>query len=777
MPLSLALDYAAQVVDEPGYYRVLDSAVWKEVLNAATPEGNRDFWADKATGTLMLKPLQYLGGWLNSSAQLDSIVGLVDRGSGKLVVDTTNTANFRVFEANRFQNPDNPWVFHSVINAGTLLNLQNQLGILALEQRLGAPISTTDTRVIAYTEEKLQGNQAMYLRWHQPHPQVAGGLFTQGFTIGQYVLVFQQNRLQVLRDISESKDRTAFQQVGYYDLFGRPSPVPGDNANSNRTDTYIPDEQGPVDRSILWVPLRRNLIYIESNVGNWAIIDSREPARLNGKTGDDLDWDIVDDKELLVWGYSPAVGCFQVQKVKWAGPAGKDVRMPTFTLDYSPTLALGSANLHLDADTYRGTEITIGAVTTPPGYDDPVNTLYDCPEPTTDATDVTRKYGATLTFTSSSDQRFTSMLYNISVRVDRSVSTWAVPSVSVGDTAASASRIRSARLSSSLKPGDSRLDVEVDDTSPFALATRYYRSSYPVRLTDGLTVLFTGITDPTEVTPMHFATNRPRRLQIQAVDYWKLLDTPVRDLRDWSGTGHMTVVSSLVQQQGIDITGADFPTPTAAWNTPLGGVNPSIMQSGALKKPVWRAGDTETVAEFIKRIAEKYAGFVVGFYPDGTFYYLPSAQVWFYNSSEATFFKSHQVNPAGPCYEDPVAFETMEPEANVVRVKGRDKLDRILYSAERIDWASILNPAVPNFIGRRRFQPYFIDGQLTCEEINRIALVIWRQTRKRQLKVRFTGEFVPGLRVGRVFTLEGQAGTWRLLSYCSGVYPRRIQES
>lgn len=767
MPLQLTLDAALQIVSEPGFFRRTSSEEWANVINPTTDAARRAFWTDQATHTLMLRPLQLLGGWLNSADQADSIIGLVDRGSGKLVVNATNTANFTVFEANLKQNPDNPWVFHSINAGGTLAELFAQLAIVALDQQSGFPINTTDSRVIAYTEEKISGNQAMYLRWFEPDAQAAVGYF-QGFTLGQFVLLFAGDRLQVWEDISESKDRTAFRHLMYADLFGKTFTS---QSNNGQVDKYVAEEDGPHERGLLWLPFHRNLIYIESNDKKWCVLDAREPPRLNGKTGDDEDWDIAEDRELLVWGYSPSVGRFQVQKVKWTEEGA--TRLPTFTLDYSPASPLTSANFFLDSDEYRDTDITISGVATPPGYDNIANRQDECPVVTTDSSAQTREYGATFTFTASADQRYTPFLYGLNVRVDAQVDTWAVSATQIGDTAATDARIKSARITSSLTPGDSRLEVQAVDESPFGLDDYYFRSAYPVLLEDtsGPTDLFLGISDPNEVTPLHFSNTRPREVSIKAMDLWRVLkDSLLRDQRDWTGYGHIDVVDFIARQAGIDTSGADYPTPLADWNTPLGGLTLPIpyapLPEGPLR-PHWQPKDSETAADFIIRIANEFSGFVVGFTPAGRFYYLPS-DPWFYNSSELTFRKSRQANPNDPCYEDPVTFETEEPLANVVQVIGHGPAGGRMRSALWVDFASILNPLATNFLGRWRMFPhglYFIDGVLPCTELNRIARTLFQRLRRRHLKVRFHADYVPAVFVGRVVTLEGQPGTWRILEY------------
>ncbi len=772
MGLQLTLDYGLQIVAEPGYYQRISSIEWEKALNVFPgSDAEKSFWSDQATRTIMLMPLQLRPGWLDSADQLDSIVGILDRGTGQLVTNATNVSNFAVYEANLMQNLNNPWVHFSPIPGTTLtfLELLAQIALLALEAKSGFPIHTTDTRVIAYTEEKISGNQAMLLRWYHPPAQI--GQSYMGFTIGQFVIICQGDHVQILEDISTDKSRSVFRHVLHAPLFA-PGAV-GTAANNSPSNRATPSETGPQFRSLLWLPFQRNRVYIESSVGTYALITTKPTPKLNGKPGLQQDWDIVDDKELLVWGYTPSVGMFQIQKVKWAGPDTKQTRIPTFTMDYAPAIALTSANFVTDSDAFRDTSIIAGTPSTPPGYDNIENNMNDCPAVTTDGTATTREYGVTFSFASSTDQRYTPFLYGVDVRIERSVRTWLIGDHAVLDTHASTSRIAHATISSTLgtlgsAKGSNELEVELIDAPPLPLFTSgyYYRTSQPIKLEDttGPLSLFLGVSEPNRVRPLRLDTTIQRELSIQAIDLWKFLDTPMRDQRDWTGAGHIDVVNYLVQLAGINTAGADYPSPLADWNTPLGGANQSIPALEGALKPIWKAQDQDTYATFVTKIAEAFSGFVIGFYPDGRFYYLPQVPVWYYNTPEGTFYKSRVTNPGGPCYEDGVEFETVECEANCVQVVATNRTGGKLRSATMIDWPSIENVNAPNFIGRRKLVIYPIEGTLTCPEINRLAKVIHTQTRRRHLKMRFRADYVPTWNVGHVATIEGQSGTWRLLS-------------
>ena len=760
MALSLTLDYALQIVSEPGYYQGIPSEKWERLLNPVGANAPKAFWSDQATRTIMLMPQQLKPGWLNSAEQADSIIGLVERGSGTLVTHPDNTSIFGIFEANLKQNPENPWVFFRPTLGGTLVELLVQIALVALLAKGSFPASDSDARVIAYTQETIVGNQALYFRWLQPDVQAAG-LSVMGLCIGQFALMMTDDLVEIHQDISEAQDRTEWERVMSAPLFA-PGGTPG-GANSAYGNRAAASETEQRERSLLWLPFHRNLVYIEASGGRWCLIQPRQFERLRA---DGDDWDIVDDAKVLVWSLTPSVGRFQLQKVKWHGSAAQ-MRLPTFTLDYSPADALTDANFTVLGDEFRGTDIAFTTPTTPPGYDNLANALDSCPAVTTDGTAQTRTYGLTVTLTPSGDDRFTPFLYGAEVRVERAVDTWAIGGITFGDEGKETTKIQHAQIRSDLEqPEQTEVDLDVLDFDPFPLIDRWYRSGYPLQLNDtvGPTVLFTGITKPTVVTPLHYENNRPRHLKINAQSLWQWLDdAPLRDQHDWTGNGHISTVLFIAEQAGIDTSGADLPSPPAAWDFPLGGLETSIPQMGALK-PHWKPNAEDSAADFIQRIADQFAGFKVGFYPSGQFYYLP-ADPYYYTSSEVTFFKSREANPSGPCYEDPVEFEASQPEANVVQVVATAPGGGTIRSALFVDWASILNPDAPNFMGRWRLEIFPIDGVLTCGEVNRIARTLFQQTRRRHLRIRFNADYVKALKVGRVFTLEGQSGTWRLLSF------------
>src|SRR5204863_3900575 len=116
----------------------------------------------------------------------------------------------------------------------------------------------------------------------------------------------------------------------------------------------------------------------------------------------------------------------------------------------------------------------------------------------------------------------------------------------------------------------------------------------------------------------------------------------------------------------------------------------------------WQPRIGETAASFIQRIAEHFSGWLVGFQADGTPFYFPR---YFYTASELTFYENKAAADAAmvatPLYYRRIVFSTIEPEANAVMVVANSKQNgQRLYSSVFIDWASIRNKNVVNYLGR-----------------------------------------------------------------------------
>ena len=323
MSLSLTLDAAVQIVKEPGFGQRVSSKEFAGKLNPGATS-LKGFWRDEWSQTVMLQPQQLMEGWLSSASQLDSIIGLLDRGSGILVTDPGNIAAAAIFEANVKQNVNDPWVFYSPI-PGTTLSFLETVALTAMLTYLNThasfPVSTTDPRVIAYTEEKIAGNQALYFRWFQHDSQVGHGFIA--LMIGEFNLVMVNDLVQIFQDISPARDRTQYRRIMTLPLF---SPGATDQtSNQGYSGASTAAETGPGNRSLFWLPFHRSLVYIQASSGRWGILDTRQTPRMNGGSGDSLDWDIVEDRDVLIWGYTPSVGRFQLQKVAWYGLDRKSV--------------------------------------------------------------------------------------------------------------------------------------------------------------------------------------------------------------------------------------------------------------------------------------------------------------------------------------------------------------------------------------------------------------------------------------------------------------------
>jgi hypothetical protein len=789
MALEVILDNTLQIVREPGYYQHVTNDAFAE---NGDPTGG-PLWRDQAFGTLMYYPKQLDPSFKDTAAQLSSIIGAVDRGSGVLQISNGDISDKTIFEASYKQNENNPWVFFSPVTAfgaptisQTPQGLTGQGSLTSINTTsegliFNGPISSSDPKCLAFSKDKLPGNQALYLRYYVP-PSGAGHQTIYWFMIGQFCVMCQHGLVQVYEDLS-SGSRSSWRRVGGWPLFT--AGAIRNTESFGRIGNAAPAENVAEDRSLLWLPFRRHWVYLQSSLGLWAKFPTYNFPKFNGKTGTDLDYDITSEKEIAIWALSQSTGQFQIQKILYDTDA-IEVKAPHFMLDYTPTDPLTALNLVEEKDAYHGTSITHGIPTTPPGYNQPENSLDTCPPPvtTTDPDDdPSRTYGVTITFQSAGSGRFTPFLYGYDIRVERRVGTWPNSPTNVLDTlpGGGGARIREAVFTSSLEPGEGELTVDVLDTPTYSAESQYYRAEVPIALFDTGTAktLFTGITDPTEVVPKRLSLG-PRFITFKGHDLWKVLeDSTLRYQRDWGpkngeeGAGHIFVVDFIAKQAGIDTTGADYPkatTDTAAIGSPhydwkLGGVKSTIAQASEELNPPWkpRNNPPDTAASFIKRIAKLFSGWDVGFYPDGQFYYRPKD---FYNGTRAspgeavnadtvTTFHS-LVSGASPRYYREVEFRNVEPELNVLQI-GADRANdsKLQLSSRFVDRASINNVAAPNFMGRWKAGYAKLFGAFTCDELNRVCMILWDEARKRKLMVKFRGEYVPALKIGHVLALEG----------------------
>jgi hypothetical protein len=223
---------------------------------------------------------------------------------------------------------------------------------------------------------------------------------------------------------------------------------------------------------------------------------------------------------------------------------------------------------------------------------------------------------------------------------------------------------------------------------------------------------------------------------------------------------HIEVVKFIFQQGGVDTT--DMVTPpysagvAGTYNQKLSLDGLTIEQQTGNVKASWKPGQTETAADFIRKIAENFSAWDVGFYSTGIPFYLPRG--WF--TSPSTVFYSTEAG-GSPNFRN-ATWRTIEPEANAIIVVGGNPINGDQQSSALwVDWASILNPAVTNYLGRRQMETVFLPGTYTCSQLNWIARKIFNQTRRRRYTVEFEADYVPGLEVGYVCTL-GSYGSYRI---------------
>lgn len=819
MALTLTLDAPHQLLTEPGFWRRITSDPLARQGQPSGVDAPKAVWVTPQLPTFMLQPLQLRQDWLNTTNQLDSILRL-----SQFVVNATDAANLSIYEHAAQANLANPYIWHVPVGpSGSFPGMALPPGevpgsppsvigvpypasftdidsltavphtVYQMPATLPAPPpaapptptvlgGTADGRFLVHTKDRLADNQGLLLRWF--HPQdLLGFPSVYCFFIGQFALVLKNYGLEMYRDVSPGGDRTAWKKVKSAPLYGERGGLDTPGGSFAPFGLYEPYwKTGPGDstageRSLLWLPFRRNQVLLYAGpTGRSSVFQvNARPVRLP----DNSDWAIVRSDVLVVWALTPVPGRFQVQKLKYV-TGDVVVHAPTFTLDYTPT---NPVTITLDGDHDRATGLS-AALSQPPSYTLPTNDASDCPSATTGSSDQSRTYGVDVTLAASSDGRWSPALYAFTAAADPKFAAATTTPHDVTDKNPGAV-LTSLRLSCGQEPGEGRARVEVWDPQPYALSAWYYRTGLPVQVKQGTTALFTGTAEPQELIVPRIAqspavaTDVPRRLPYQAVDYWRQLkETYPRNRQDWTGTGHITCVLQNAKQAGIDVTGADTPpinTPALAaqWDTPLGGPpeEKSTAQMAHDLQGGWTPQQKESVGDFVQRIARWFSGWEVGFYPDGKLFYRPRD---FYTAVEATFYRnaaeaSGDGQPSAPLLRGPVSFVTEEPEANVVAVFGTDaQSGQPARSPVFVDWASIRNPAKVNYLGRWKPLPVQAVGVYTCKQLTWMARKVWDRTRRRVLAAQFTADFVPALRVGHVCRLALGAsgyGNYRVRSY------------
>lgn len=784
MSVTLVLDPSQKTILEPGYRQRFGAREMGESLQVGTSDGPK-FWRDPVLGVLMLYPQQLRPDWLNSIDQVSSIIRYSD-----MYVNPTDVANSTVFEEFGFGNGDNFYIYHSPIGfpgtpsgpmpfpgAGPSLVGVSQpsafdagLATLAAETEVpyvdySAPDTPTGSvntgKVIARTRNRLAPNQAVYLRWFSPNPKI-GHQTRYVFHLGQLAIEIVGNVVTLWTDYSPQGDRSLFTPIFSRPMFGQSTYSPGENYD--QIAQMNGSEGNDHDRSLLVIPYFRNRVLLYAGAPG---VGSAYAPRIKANavpTGDPANpWDITREDTLMVWCITPAPGRFQVQKVRYAtGPVTVD--LPPIVIDYTPSVPPAATKY---VDTPQGT--TIGAtISFPVAYTRRFNSLNACP-PATTITGVAqgRTYGVQLTFAGESTHRWTPFFYGMDLAAAVVLQDSALSPSSVLDTGTPTTNIQHGSVSWGDKPGDGRMTCKIIDETPFAGAGFYYRSRMPVQLLATATACFTGFTEPHEAKPWH-ASARPREVVLHASDRWRqLAETYLRDQVSYEGVGHITTVLRILAQAGVDPATAETPPLTAVYNTPLAWLDTGVERTetqAKLLKSAWEPDVKDTAGTFIKKIANLFSGWDVGFRGDGTFYYLPKdwftgVSLRFYHSAAAAALGGE---PNNPLVRDPVQFTTIPPEANAVAaLSSDDKTGKVLQSSLWIDYASINNPSVVNWVGT--YLPIVVElsGSFGCAEINRVARVVWEAARRRRRMIEFVSDFVPTLKLGQIIEV-GTYGQYRL---------------
>jgi hypothetical protein len=821
----MVLDFALPQVGEPGFGADLNTALVAS-KGQLPPDGSSPqlVWADPATQTLMMKPLQLDSSWLNSEKALPSILRL---GSDILVNPADTSAGY-ISERPAFGNIANPWVYHlgttpsdyfpgahrpvspyppasadagdrrpsefptsppllTGVSPGYDPAVNDALTIRAnagyAQPTIVPPpppaapptpvqtIFTSTGRFLAQTNG-FAPNQALFLRWYQVQSDL-GFPPVYSFYIGQFRLDIKDVIVQVSQDISAHGDRSAYKHVATLPLFSvNDFSVRRGSLDYNwQSFTGNFDALFSHDRWLLWLPFRRNQVLLLSNTGKYGLVQTRPlPKRLP----DNSDWDIVRADKLAVWVLTPHWGRFQIQKVAYSTTLAT-CNFPPITLEYAPATP-PTQTAFLDTD--HGTAIAI-TQTTPVAYNLPVNNTNTCPPIPAGIPSVqSRQYGYQAVFAASPAGDWTPFFYNLRITKNATFVTPPTTPHTVNDVTAnppSGSSILSCEFSAGLNPGEGKATIHVADFSPYDLNNYYYRSGNPVQIQVATVPAFTGYTLPPGVEPLKMQTTHPRRIIFTAADrWWQLTKTWLRDTQDYTGTGHMDVVQRIMQQGGIDTTGMDTPPKTAQYNQVLGLIGtadaPADTVAGRTNSP-WQPRPGETCASFIQRIARNFSTWVIGFQADGTPFYHPR---YYYTTSELTLYENQSAATAAgemdPRFYRRIVFSTIEPEANAILVKANstEPGGGPQYSSLYVDWASIRNKNVVNYLGRYKLEVVEIFGSYSCQGLNWAARQIFEQTRRRHVIARFDCDYDPKIKVGHVLTLHGTPnnyGDYRVLSF------------
>lgn len=783
MALTATFDYPTLAVQEPGFRR----RVTTEDLAEQGDPTDREVWAEPCLNTIMLKPKQLDPSWIDTSQQLDSIIRLAD-----LAVNSGDTLNRRIYE-HAYGNNAGPWIHHNAAYpaahfidgpAPTLSGITVAHEIPDIDVSAGGSLTTVhphdvyapltslptagsppapvriggyeDRKTVAETAQRLEANQAVFLRWFQPE-DLTGNRTFYVFYVGQFAIHVRDVVVEVWEDISPHGDRSAGRKVLTYPLWGNVSEA--EARRSFAINPTIPWNLKSHDRFLLWLPYRRNKVLLLSNLGKCCLLTTRPDNQIK-RNADNNDWVNVRADTVRVSVLSPVFGRFQIQKVKYGGPSV--LNGPIAVMDYQPA-AGPSLNLQYDADR---ASLLSAVHSSPPSYTLTPKRKDDCPDPGNPPNWLVSRHGVQLTLTASPDNRRTPFFYSYGLIGTPVFVAPATTPLAVPD-AASGTRLLSLDFSLGLKPGEGRGTAEIFDfrdpmTTLYPLGNHYYRSEVPIQFADGATVYLQGVTDEIEVTPLKDLNTLPRRVTVPIVDNWRLLThTLFQDKIDWGGTGHITAVLAIAKMAGIDDTAAETPpinTPALnrRWNQALGG-EPTVNQFGGAITPPWETKPADTAAKFIQRIAEHFSGWDVGFRADGKLFYLPkeyftAVGTRFYSTAAAATAAGHT---GAPLYRGPVTFATEHPEALViVAVSGSEKDGTRQFSPVFVDWAAIKNPAAANYMGQWRAEVIELAGGYTCPELTWVARTVWNETRKRHRTVVFDADYLDTIKIGHIVELN-----------------------
>jgi hypothetical protein len=803
MSLTLLLDANLRIVLEPGYRRAFPAS---ELAQVGTPNdilSRRGLWNPPGTTAIMLKPLQMQPDFLNYPAQLaeDCVLRLPD-----FFVSPTDLAEKRIFELN-VGSIANPWIGHTPVTPDavygpptkvvegippvffSLTDVFNQSESGSASSwndlpSLPSPVPA-DLKWLAFTPDIFPQNQAWLFRWYQPPPQLGVHQSLYAFVFAQYCALCRGALLELFEDTSEAGDRSKWTLRWKGTIF-----TPGLSVGSTVNPVgflgqQLPEQQtgGGFYQTLVILPYRRQHVIFFSPTGQYFIATVRAHPR---RTMDGEEWDILRADTVQAWALTPSPGAFQIQRIKYSlMPAVLD--LPQIVMEYTP---VETPAILMNGDTDSDSHL-VPSIQFPVNYTFPTSPLADdCPAPANLNGSTQRTFGAQVSFLSSSTGKRSPELYQVEILEEPLFQDNPSPATGVLDVEPGP-RVLHAEISLGSKPGDGRMTAQVldipapDPPHDRALSKYDFRSEMPVQLQSEAVPVFTGYTDRTEVQPWRGDPTSPVEMRFRCNDKWLLLETSfLREQRDWQGVGHITVVDAIVRQCGID-TGdppgsmAEYP---AGWNTNLSSVYDTPLGTPILTNDNlegnqllgWKPQPHDTGASFLKRITDLYSNWLMGFRADGTFYYLP----YTYFTDPVLTFHAEAAGREFPdflIYRRPVEYRTIEPSGNYVQVISHYQLD---LTANRsglfVDWASIRNPKVVNYLGRPKWFIVEAGGAFSCAQLNLMAYIVFQAARRRRLRISVDADYTPNLKIGQVATLEG-LGNWRLLEL-RATYTRRNWE-